>query len=95
MSAQIEEIVKKYYPFVECDMNLALKVGERLFQSEFMEEASVTTAFMSKMSRKFRTEHFEVFDRWVDYLTNWSNTDGLSLYEAGDSHSPTIQESNV
>jgi 3-methyladenine DNA glycosylase AlkD len=83
MSAQIEEIVKKYYPFIEGDMNLALKVGERLFQSEFMEEASVATVFMNKMSRKFRTEHFEIFDCWVDYLTNWGDTDGFSLYIIG------------
>jgi hypothetical protein len=39
-----------------------VKVGERLVQSEFIEEASVATSFMNKMSRKFRTEHFEVFD---------------------------------
>lgn len=32
------------------------------------------------MTRLFTPEVFDVFDGWVDHLTNWANTDGLATW---------------
>jgi len=32
------------------------------------------------MTKRFTPELFKIFDRWIDYSTNWATTDGLSKY---------------
>lgn len=79
-SAQIEEVVKQVYPVVRGDLPLAMEAVGKLMESGVLEEASVGIRLLRKMTRVFSPELFEVFDGWVDHLTNWANTDGLSCW---------------
>jgi len=81
---QIQEIVEKFYPMVQDDLELALKVGEALLKSKVMEEGSVAIRILQKMTNKFTPHLFETFDRWIDYCTNWSITDTLSYRLIGE-----------
>ena len=74
------EIVKRLYPRVKGDLPLALEVAGELVESRVLEEASIGVRLLRPMTRLFTPELFEVFDGWVDHLTNWANTDGLSIW---------------
>jgi len=77
---QEKEIVKQFYPRVKGDLSLALEVAGELIESKVMEEASVGIKLLRRMKRRFTPELFEIFDGWVNHLTNWANTDGLSTW---------------
>ncbi len=74
------EIVKRFYPRVKGDLPLALEVAGELVKSKVLEEVSIGVRLLRRMTRLFTPELFDVFDEWVDYLTNWANTDGLSTW---------------
>jgi len=74
------EIVKQFYPRVKGNLPLALEVSGELVESRVLEEASIGVRLLRRMTRLFTPELFEVFDGWVDHLTNWANTDGLSTW---------------
>jgi len=75
-----KEITKQFYPRVKGDLPLALEVAGELIESRVLEEASVGVRLLRRMTRQFTPELFELFDGWVDHLTNWANTDGLSTW---------------
>jgi 3-methyladenine DNA glycosylase AlkD len=75
-----KEIAKQFYPRVMGDLPLALEVAGELIESRVLEEASVGIRLLRRMSRRFTPELFELFDGWVDHLTNWANTEGLSAW---------------
>ncbi|MCW4037036.1 MAG: DNA alkylation repair protein [Candidatus Bathyarchaeota archaeon] len=79
-TSQEMEIVKRFYPQVKGDLPLALEVAGKLVESRVLEEASIGVRLLKRMTRLFTPELFEVFDEWVDHLTNWANTDGLSTW---------------
>jgi 3-methyladenine DNA glycosylase AlkD len=79
-TAQIEEVARQVYPAVRGDLPLALEVTGALMESGVLEEASVGIRLLRKMAGGFSPELFEVFDGWVDHLTNWANTDSLSCW---------------
>jgi len=81
---QIQEVVEKFYPMIQDDLELALKVGEALLKSKVMEEGSVAIRILQKMTNKFTPQLFETFDRWIDYCNNWSITDTLSYRLIGE-----------
>jgi 3-methyladenine DNA glycosylase AlkD len=74
------EIVKRFYPRVKEDLPLALEVAGELVESRVLEEASIEIRLLRRMTRLFTPELFDVFDGWVDYVTNWANTDCLSTW---------------
>lgn len=77
---QEKEITKQFYPRVKGDLPLAVDVAGELIESRVLEEASVGIRLLRRMTRRFTPEIFDVFDGWVDYLTNWANTDGLAAW---------------
>jgi len=79
-SAQVNEIVKLAYPEVKGNLPLNLEVAQELLESRVLEEASIGFGLLRKMTGHFSPGLFDVFDGWVDYLTNWANTDGLSSW---------------
>jgi len=78
MSAQIKEVVKLAYPKVKGDLPLALEVAEHLVESGVLEEASVGIGILRRMTSRFTQGLLDVFDGWVDHLTNWASIDGLA-----------------
>jgi hypothetical protein len=65
-----KEIAKQFYSRVKGDLPLALEVAGELIESRVLEEASVGIRLLRRMSRRFTPELFELFDGWVDHLTN-------------------------
>jgi len=74
------EIVRRFYPRLKGDLPLALEVASELIGSRVLEEASIGVRLLRRMTRLFTPGLFDVFDGWVDHLTNWANTDGLSTW---------------
>lgn len=79
-SSQVDEIARQFYPKVKGDLDLALDVAGEILCSRVLDEASVGIKLLRRMTRRFSPELFEVFDGWVEHLTNWANTDGLSTW---------------
>lgn len=77
-SPPVDEIAKQFYPKVKGDLGLAVDVAGKLIGSRVLDEASGGIRLMRRISRFLTPETFEVLDGWVDDLTNWANTDGLS-----------------
>jgi len=76
-TAESSEVAKSFHLRLRGDLPLALEVGGELHASGVLEEAGVAVGIVKRMRRSLRPEHFDVFDGWVDLLTNWANTDGL------------------
>lgn len=81
---QCREIAKQFYPLVEGDVNITIEVADQLLRSGVMEEAFVAVELLKRATKGLKSEHFRILDRWVDYLTNWANTDDLSAHIIGD-----------
>jgi len=75
---EVGELSKRFYPRFGGNIGLTLEVAEELLESGVLDEASVGILLMMRFTRRFKPELFDVFDGWVDHLTNWANTDGLS-----------------
>ena len=76
----VKEIAKRHYPPLKGDLNAAIEVADSLIKSRNLDEASVGIRLMQRMVRNLDTGHFDLLDGWVDHLTNWANTDGLSTW---------------
>jgi 3-methyladenine DNA glycosylase AlkD len=77
---QEKELARKYYPRVKGDLETALKVAQALIESGTLDEAQVGIRILGRMRRLLTPAHFDLLDSWVDHLTNWANTDGLSTW---------------
>ncbi|MGD0802860.1 MAG: DNA alkylation repair protein [Candidatus Bathyarchaeia archaeon] len=72
------KIAASYRARVKGDLPLAINVVGELHRQGVFEIAVVGDYLLSSMKKKFTPSHFDTFDRWVDTLSNWANTDGLS-----------------
>ena len=79
-SAQIKKVVRVAYPKVKGDLPCALEVAQSLVESRNVDETSIGINLIRRMTRLFTPDLFDVFDGWVDHLTNWANTDGLTSW---------------
>ena len=77
---QEKELAKKYYPRVKGDLQKAIEVTQELIASKTLDEAQVGIRILGRMRRHLTPDHFDTLDAWVDHLTNWANTDGLSTW---------------
>ena len=77
---QEKELAKKYYPRVKGDLKKAIEVAQELIASKTLDEAQVGIRILDRMRRHLTPRHFDTLDAWVDHLTNWANTDGLSTW---------------
>ena len=79
-----KEIARRYYHRVKKDLPTAIQVTQQLIESQILDEASVGIKILRKMTRHLTPAHFDTVDTWVDLLTNWANTDGLSTWIIAD-----------
>ena len=77
---QEKELAKKYYSRVKGDIQKAIEVAQELIASKTLDEAQVGIRILGLMRRHITPSHFDTLDTWVDHLTNWANTDGLSTW---------------
>jgi len=81
---QQKEIARKYYHRVKKDLATAIRVTQELLETRVLDEASVGIMMLRRMTRHLTPAHFDTVDPWVDLLTNWANTDGLSAWIIAD-----------
>jgi 3-methyladenine DNA glycosylase AlkD len=81
---QQKEIARKYYHRVKKDLPIAIEVTQELMETQILDEASVGIMMLRRMNRHLTPAHFDTVDSWVDLLTNWANTDGLSAWIIAD-----------
>jgi 3-methyladenine DNA glycosylase AlkD len=81
---QQKEIARKYYHRVKKDMPTAIQVTQSLMETQVLDEASVGIMILRRMDRHLTPAHFDTVGSWVDLLTNWANTDGLSAWIIAD-----------
>ncbi|RLI00964.1 DNA alkylation repair protein, partial [Candidatus Bathyarchaeota archaeon] len=77
---QNKAIADQFYPEVKGDLQAALTLTEELMKTGVLDAASVGLKILDRFRRKFRAEHFPLFDQWVDYLSNWAITDHLTTH---------------
>jgi 3-methyladenine DNA glycosylase AlkD len=76
----VKEIASRHHADIRGDLETAIEVADSLIKSRNLDEASVGIRLMQRMARYLDTGHFPLLDGWVDHLTNWANTDGLSTW---------------
>ena len=81
---QQKEIARKYYHRIKKDLPTAIQVTQELMETQILDEASVGITMLRRMTRHLTPAHFHTVDTWVDLLTNWANTDGLSAWIIAD-----------
>jgi len=57
-----------------------LRLAEGLWKRETIEERSLAIEILSCFRSRFGAQEWLRFDRWVDSLSNWGETDGLCIY---------------
>ena len=70
-----KKIASLFYPRLKDDLQLAIEVVGELHRQGVFEVAVVGDYILSRMKRYLTPSHFDIFDQWVDTLTNWANTD--------------------
>lgn len=77
---QNKEISTIFYPEVKGDLQAALAITEELLKTGILDAASVGLKMLDRFRRKLKSEHFPLFDGWVEYLSNWAITDHLTTH---------------
>lgn len=76
-ASQSEEVAGEFFSRLKGNLPQALEVAGELMRSGVVEEASVGIRLVRRFKQRLTREHFDVFDGWIDHLTNWANTDFL------------------
>ena len=61
------------------DFDEILEIAEQLWQRGALEERGLAIDILSRFKRHLELRHWSCFDKWVDSLSNWAETDGLCL----------------
>jgi 3-methyladenine DNA glycosylase AlkD len=72
-----KEIADKFYPRVKGNLPLAIEVVGELHSQRIIELPIIGDYMLKRMRGGLTSEHFPIFDSWVDSLTNWATTDTL------------------
>lgn len=56
-----------------------LEIAERIWRRGALEERGLAIDILSRFQRHLEPRHWGHFDKWVDSLSNWAETDGLCL----------------
>ncbi|MGD2215482.1 MAG: DNA alkylation repair protein [Gemmatimonadales bacterium] len=68
----------KDYRRAKLSLDDLIPIADRLWAPGILEERILAVLIVSKFERQLERRHWNHFDGWVDTLTNWAETDGLS-----------------
>jgi 3-methyladenine DNA glycosylase AlkD len=79
---EVKKLAREYYRKFKSanDIQKAFTVAERLLASANMEEGVLALEMLRGFHRVYTPKLFSIFDQWVNYLTNWSQTDSLCCH---------------
>ncbi len=72
-----KEIADRFYPRVKGNLPLAIEVAGELHTQRVIELPIIGDYMLKRMKGRLTPEHFDTFDSWIDFLTNWATTDTL------------------
>lgn len=81
----VNKIAKKYTKeILIMPKNKAFILCEKLWQSEFQEEAFVACNFSYLLRDGFEESDFKVFEKWIEsYISNWASCDNFCNHTIG------------
>jgi 3-methyladenine DNA glycosylase AlkD len=74
---RIASAAAKEYRKAKLGLDDVIQIAERLWKPGFLEERILAVLIIAKFKRGLERRHWNHFDRWVDSLTNWAETDAL------------------
>jgi 3-methyladenine DNA glycosylase AlkD len=74
-SSDAKTVATRFLPLTRRNLDLTLIVAGDLMTGGVMEENWVGSSLISKHKSRIRPEHFEIFDQWIDSLSNWASID--------------------
>jgi 3-methyladenine DNA glycosylase AlkD len=84
--AAVSRIAKKHWEIVkERNKPEIFTLCEELYQSGYLEEAFIVSAWVPHLKEKFEPDDIIRFRFWIDtYITNWATCDGFCNHSVGD-----------
>jgi 3-methyladenine DNA glycosylase AlkD len=85
-TATVEKIAKNYWPEV-CSFTKSeiYNLCEKLFASDFTEEAFVASFWLPRMIDRIKPSDIEIFKSWISkYINNWAKCDSFCNHTIGD-----------
>ncbi len=73
----VKDIAAKYYKELKGDLSGAMDLTEELLRTRNLTLSDVGIHMLRRFKRHVKGTHFPRLDGWVDFLTNWANTDNL------------------
>ncbi|MGA2120622.1 MAG: DNA alkylation repair protein [Methanoregula sp.] len=85
-TATVIAIARKYWKEVKGrPKDEIYRLCEELYQSGYLEESFIVSAWAHALSGRYEKEDLAVFRRWIDrYITNWASCDGFCNHTMGD-----------
>ncbi len=84
-TATVTAIAKKYFKEIaHLSKREIFDLCEELWQSGYMEEASIACTWSYAMRKNYTSGDFRIFEKWVkNYVTNWAMCDTLCNHTVG------------
>jgi 3-methyladenine DNA glycosylase AlkD len=61
----------------ERGMDFVVQVADQLFSGPILEEKAMAVFLVEKQTKNFGDNEFQLFDSWLDRVTNWADHDAL------------------
>ncbi len=71
----VKDIATRYYKELKGDLPRAMDLTEELLRTRNLTLSDVGIHMLRRFKRHIKGVHFPKLDGWVDFLTNWANTD--------------------
>jgi 3-methyladenine DNA glycosylase AlkD len=84
-TAELRKVARRFRRAIVAEQGLPylLLVADQLFAGEVLEEKNIAVMLLEGMTGQFGPDEFNLFESWLDRVTNWADHDGLVHYLIG------------
>jgi len=84
-TAELRKVAKRFRRAILAEHGLPylLLVADQLFRGEMMEEKNFAVMLLEGMTTQFGRTEFNLFESWLDRVSNWADHDALVHYLIG------------
>jgi 3-methyladenine DNA glycosylase AlkD len=84
-TAELRKVARRFRRTIvaENDVPYLLKVADKLFQGEVLEEKAFAVMLLEGMTLQFGRDEFKLFETWIDRIASWADHDALVHYLIG------------
>ena len=85
-AATVRKVSKQYFREIKnLSKSEIFVLCENFWQTGFIEESFIACDWSEKLSKKFESADFEIFNHWINnYANNWASCDTLCNHTVGD-----------